>query len=188
MKTAIQFVAALVAAMLGEYVTCRLLQFPSMSQTRFWGAVVFWSVAILAYLVPRSVMRTLRTRVLGSLLVVSVLAVARVWFAQYLRIPAGMLIVLAPLPALFVFCVAAFLTEPPRVPSKLLAVLLTSVAVQFFSMWWSYSFDTDLVIKLTVSQVIPFLSATAVLLMTDNFIKTGDKPKTVSTNIVNSAR
>ena len=187
MKNIIQFVAALVAAMLGEYIVCWLLRVPSMSQPRFWVAVVFWSVAELAYLAPRSATRSLRTRILACFLFIAVLAVARAWLAWHLRIPVHFSHILAPMPALVVFCIAAFLTAPPRAPSRLVAVLLVAVVVQFLSMWWSYGFETEQHLGLAALQVIPLLSATAALLLTDNLIKTEENPTTGCSPISNRA-
>lgn len=186
-RTAIQFVATLAAALLGEYAMCRLLRFPSMSQPRLWVAVVFWSAATLAYLMPRHLTRSPRTRILGSLLVVAALAVARAWFVWQLRFPVGLGLTLAPLPALIGFYIAAFLTAPPRSPGCLTAVLLVGVVVQFLSVWWSHGFETDFVLRMTAAEVIPFAAATVVLLLMDNLIKTGDNPTSESTVFVAGA-
>lgn len=183
-RTAIQFVAALGLAMLGEYVMCRLLRFPSMSQPRFWFAIASWSAATLGYLLPRDLTPSLRTRILGGLLVVVALAAARAWFVWQLHFPVGLWPILAPLPALIVFYVAAFLIAPPRPPSVLVVMLLAGVAVQFLSMWWSYGFKQDLALDMAAPQVIPFLAAAAALLVSDNLSKTGDNPTRQMQDIV----
>ena len=177
----------LAAALLGEYVMLSLMRMP-MSFNDLWLFAALWSVAGLAYLVPRSVTRSLRTRILVSLLIISALAVMRVWVSWYIQSPVGILIVLAPLPALFVFCVAAFLIAPPRAPSRLGAVLLVSVTVHFFFMWWSYGFDTDLMLRLTAPQVIPFFAAISMLLVTDNMIKTKNQNISASAIPADAAR
>ena len=89
-KTAIQFIATLAAAMLGEYLVCRLLRFPSISQPRFWIATVFWLTATLGYLIPRDLTPSLRTRILGGFLAVAALGAAHVGVD---RVEAGCLIV-----------------------------------------------------------------------------------------------
>lgn len=187
-RTAIQFVASLAIAIMGEYIMCRLLRFPSMSHPRFWVAVVFWSAATLAYLIPRDLTGSMRTRILCSLLVVTTLAAARAWFAWQLRVPVSLRLTLAPLPALIVFYVTAFVIAPPRLPRVLVTVLLAGVAVQFLSMWGAYGFKQDLALEMAAPQVIPFLAATAALLVTDNLIKTGDNPTSPCTVRAGAAR
>ncbi len=175
-RTAIQFIATLAAAMLGEYLMCRLLRFPGISQPRFWIAIVFWSTATLGYLIPRDLTPSLRTRILSGLLAVAALAASRAWLAWHLRFPIEARIILAPLTALIVFYITAFVTAPPRPPGILVMVLLAGVVAQFFSMWWSLGFETDSGLRFTAAEVIPFAAATIALLVTDNLTKTGDNP------------
>lgn len=183
-RPAVQFVAVLVAAMLGEYIVCRLLRFPSMSQPRFWVAAVFWSAATLGYLIPRDLTPSLRTRILGGFLVVAALGVARAWFAWQICFPVGLRLIVAPLPALIVFYIASVVTATPRSPGSLVTVLLPGLAVQFLAMWWSYGFKQDLALDMAAPQVIPFFAATVTLLVTDNLIKTGDNPTRQMEDIV----
>lgn len=180
MRTAIQFVAMLAAALLGEYVSRVLTRMP-MSSPYLWFYAVHWSAVGLAYLLPRSATRSVRTRILGSLLLISALAVTRTWFAWHLRAPLAIPVILAPLPAIVVLCVAASVTAPPRSATRLVFVLLAAVAVQFLFMWWSYDFQTEFLLRVTAAQLIPLVAAAFTLLVSDNLIERGVNPTDRST-------
>lgn len=134
MMTALQFVAALTAALLGVFVARLLLHCP-VTLTHFAVMGGYWSAAVLAYLVPRSFSRVLRTRLLACALVLSLLTYGL--FIRVARLPllVPLPIVFQPVFAIFVFCAAAFLTGTRRSWGTVVTVLLPPLAVHFISLW-----------------------------------------------------
>jgi hypothetical protein len=184
-RTAFQFIAMLAAALLGECIMCWLIHMPVSAYRVSWAAA-FWAATGAAYLVPRAIAKALRTRILGSLVVISALAVARAQMAWHLGFLAPLPIILAPLPALLTFCVAAFLKPPPRGLLSLAVIFLLSSVVYCFGMWWALGFKTDFML-LHAAQLIPFMAAIGMLLAIDNLMNTGDNPTSHLEHIPNSA-
>jgi len=173
--TTLQFIAALTAALIGVSIMRMLHHFP-FTLTHFAVMGGYWSAAALAYLVPRSVSRVLRTRLLACVLILSLLAFGLFLFVAQLQVAVPLATVFVPLFSLFVFSAASFLTGTRRSWSVASAVLLATLIVHFISLWWSYGFRTGSVLRLAAIQLIPLLAATATLVSTDNLIKTGDNP------------
>ena len=175
MITTLQFIAALFAALLGVFIMRLALHLPA-TLVHFAIMGAFWSVAIFAYLVPRSATRVLRTRILASVLILCILAFSLCLFVARTGVPVPLSLTLAPLLSLLVFCVASFLTGTRRSWSGSAIVLVPTLVAHFLALWWSYEFRIGLPLKLAAVQLIPLLAATGALVATANLINTGDNP------------
>jgi hypothetical protein len=174
MTTPLQFIPALIAALLGVFITRRLLGFPATLASMSYMAG-YWASAVSAYLVPRAFSRVLRTRLLGSLLILSLLVCGLFLFATHLAVSVPLKLIFAPVLSIFLFCAVAFLTGSRRSWPAIALVLLPPVILHLVSLWWSYGFETGVRLKLAARQLIPLLAATATLVATDNLLKTGDR-------------
>lgn len=162
----LQFIAAVAAALFGVFISRQWLRMP-FRPTPLAVQGVYWSVLALAYVIPRSVGRTARARLLGSALMLALVAAGVSLCVVRLRLPIPWVRVYAPPCAFFVFCAAAHGTGPRRSWSEVSAVLLPALAVHFILLWGSHGFQAGLILKYIVVPLIPFSAVTAALIAMD---------------------